>query len=231
MEASDFRADARAALSGNWLMAVLVCFVANLITGSGGSVNVNSNSGQPVQIELPYEMDSFLQNVLGITAGVILAIAIVLMVVSIVLSGVINLGKARYFLNLIDRKEADFSDLFSCFSQFGRALSMELLTLLMVLGGTLLLVVPGIMLMYSYAMSHYILLEDPTLTGWEAMQRSRAMMKGHRFELFWLELTFLGWEILAAFTLGIGSLFLNPYKEAARASFYRSLQNTYREQA
>lgn len=45
-------------------------------------------------------------------------------------------------------------------------------------------------------------------------------MRGHKSRLFWLDLTFLGWVFLSALSLGIGFLWLNPYKEAAWATFY-----------
>ena len=49
------------------------------------------------------------------------------------------------------------------------------------------------------------------------------LMEGHKFDLFWLHLTFLGWDLLAALTMNIGYLVLNPYRNAAEAAFYRTL--------
>ena len=49
------------------------------------------------------------------------------------------------------------------------------------------------------------------------------MMKGNKGRLFCLDISFIGWALLSALTLGIGELFLNPYVCAARAAFYRSL--------
>ena len=53
-------------------------------------------------------------------------------------------------------------------------------------------------------------------------------MSGNRLRLFCLQISFIGWEILCAFTLGIGSLWLNPYKQAATAAFYREISGTER---
>lgn len=226
MEASAHRARAREALRGNWVTAVLVSLIAGIISGAGTSPSINFNfeSDQPVQITVPEQMEQVLA-VLGIALPVILIISMVMLVVSLILGGVMDLGTARYNLNLIDRREAEFADLFSGFPQFAQALLMNVISGFLIFLGMLLFLVPGVILTYSFALAPYILSEDPNCTGWEALQRSRAMMKGHKLELFWLELTFIGWEILAAFTLGIGSLFLNPYKAAARASFFRDLQN------
>ena len=91
----------------------------------------------------------------------------------------------------------------------------------------LLLIIPGIVKMFSYAMTPYILEENPELTANEAIDRSRAMMKGHKFDLFWLYLSFLGWIILSIFTLGIGLLWLGPYIQTAHAAFYEDVKADY----
>lgn len=230
MEAYEHRARAREALRGNWVTAVLVYFVAGLVIGgsdsSGFNFNFNLNiEGGHVDFSMPQELEQFLTGTLGIAVPMILGIGLVLLVVRIALGGVLELGRATYSMNLIDGVQGEFADLFTGFYRFYDALIMNLVCFLAVFGGFLLFVVPGVMLSYAYAMAPYILAENPDISGVEALRMSRLMMKGHKWELFWLELTFIGWEILAAFTLGIGSLFLNPYKAAARASFFRDLQN------
>ncbi|MFD0704280.1 DUF975 family protein [Alloscardovia venturai] len=92
---------------------------------------------------------------------------------------------------------------------------------------SLLLAIPGIVKSYSYSMSYY-LTEDWGNQGYklkstEAINESRRLMKGHKWELFVLDLSFLGWIILTPFTLGFLLLWLVPYMSATRAAFYRNL--------
>ena len=98
-------------------------------------------------------------------------------------------------------------------------IAASFLQTLYVLLWTLLLIIPGIVAGYSYAMTPYILAENPDLTASEAISRSKEMMEGNRMDLFVLELTFIGWELLCILTLGIGNLWLGPYKAAAKAAF------------
>ena len=91
----------------------------------------------------------------------------------------------------------------------------------------LLLIIPGIVKMFSYAMTPFILEEHPELGANEAIDHSRAMMKGHKFDLFWLCLSFIGWMILCLFTLGIGYLWLIPYMQTSIASFYEDVKADY----
>ena len=92
----------------------------------------------------------------------------------------------------------------------------------------LLFVIPGIIATYSYAMTSYILAENPELTASEAIDMSKEMMEGNRFRLFCLHMSFIGWAILCVFTFGIGYLWLAPYMQAAQAAFYREVSGTER---
>lgn len=234
MEARDHRARARAALAGNWVTAALVFFVAGLIGGgsdsSGFSFNINLNieGGQPIEFSMPQQLQEFLEVTLGLTMPLILSLALVLLVVRLALSGVMSMGKARYGMNLIDGREAGFADLFGGFSRFYDALIMNVVTVLMIFLGMLLFVIPGMILAYAYAMAPYILEENPDISGTEALRLSRRMMKGHKGELFWLELTFLGWSIVAALVPLVGGAVLSAYKGVSKASFYRDIQRQNR---
>ena len=73
-------------------------------------------------------------------------------------------------------------------------------------------------------MTPFILAEHPNLTASQAISLSEDIMDGHKAELFFLDLSFIGWSFLSALTLNLGNIALNPYKNAARAAFYRQLQ-------
>ncbi|MCR4611368.1 MAG: DUF975 family protein [Lachnospiraceae bacterium] len=86
-------------------------------------------------------------------------------------------------------------------------------------------IIGGIIKFFSYAMVPYIIAENPTLTPNQAITLSRKMMNGHKWELFVLYLTFIGWEILNFITFGLlGLFFLNPYIESTLAQFYLKLR-------
>ena len=90
---------------------------------------------------------------------------------------------------------------------------------------SLLLIVPGIVKFYAYAMTPYILIDNPELSANQAINLSKKMMKGHKFDLFFLQLSFVGWIFLSIFTLGIGLLWVMPYMMASQAAFYQDLKN------
>ena len=92
---------------------------------------------------------------------------------------------------------------------------------------SLLFIIPGIVKCFSYSMTPFILEEHPELGANEAIDHSRAMMKGHKFDLFWLILSFIGWGFLCLFTFGIGYLWLTPYMETSVAAFYEDVKADY----
>lgn len=114
--------------------------------------------------------------------------------------------------------------MFDCFNCYGRALGTKLLTTIFIFLWSLLLFIPGIIKSYSYAMTYYIALDNPELGANECIERSMKMMKGHKGRLFLLDLSFIGWILLALLTLGIGLLWVNPYMKTARSHFYEELK-------
>lgn len=92
---------------------------------------------------------------------------------------------------------------------------------------SLLLIVPGFIKMYAYALTPYILIDHPELSANQAINLSKKMMKGHKFDLFFLHLSFIGWGIISIFTLCIGLIWLVPYMTTAQAAFYQEVKNEY----
>lgn len=149
--------------------------------------------------------------------------------VHFIIGGVIELGYCKFLLKQHNGLDPQFNDLFSEFDRFGNGFAQRFLRNLYSSLWALLFIIPGIIASYRYAMTPYIMAENPNLTASEAISRSKEMMDGHKADLFVLHLTFIGWDILAALTLNIGYLWLNPYKNAAEAVFYRELKAQQQE--
>lgn len=83
----------------------------------------------------------------------------------------------------------------------------------------------AIVVKYMYSMVPYLLHDYPELTPREAMKISREMMSGQKWELFVLDLTFIGWILLSIITFGVGMIFVEAYMSTARAAFYEDLKS------
>ena len=217
MEYSTLRRRARENLRGNWGVSVGAAFVALLfgaLLTSGGVTNVNLDE------ELLYELPDVILQILSLW----LSVSGVLGFASFIIGGTIQLGYCRFLLNQHDGQPHSLSDLFSQFDRFGTGFAQAFLRGLYVFLWSLLLVIPGIVKSFSYAMTPFLLAEYPELTVSQAITLSRKIMDGHKADLFFLGLSFIGWALLSILTCGIGSLWLNPYVNATWAAFYRQLQ-------
>ena len=133
-------------------------------------------------------------------------------------------GYSIVLLSVMRGGEMNIGGLFDGFNDFGRIVGTKLLQVIYTFLWTLLLVIPGIIKNYSYAMTDFILKDQPELANNAAIEKSMAMMDGNKMKLFLLDLSFIGWAILCLFTFGIGFLFLQPYVQSAHAAFYEDLK-------
>ena len=221
---SEIRRQARDNLRGHWGQAVIAAMVAGLLGGgitsasssAGGSAGSSSGTLDLEAFQsLPPEVMHVATTILGVVG--------ILALVGFIIGGTVQLGYCVYLLKQYHRQETSIGDLFSQFFRFGTGFAQQFLVGLYALLWSLLFVIPGIVKTFSYAMTPFILADNPNLTANQAITRSRELMDGHKWELFVLSLTFIGWEILGTLTFGIGLLWVTPYKNAAYAAFYRQL--------
>ena len=223
MTSSELRAIARRNLEGTWGISVGVALVAAILGGSmaGAGSNINFNINEESIRNLPPIFWTVLLPLVSV-AGL-------LGIVSFILGGTVELGYAKFLLKQYDRKQLQFSDLFSQFERFGTGFAQKFLRTLFTVLWSLLFIIPGIVKGLSYAMTPFILEEHPEMTASEAIKASMKLMDGHKMDLFILGLSFIGWSLLACLTMGIGFLFLNPYINAAYAAFYRGISGQRQE--
>jgi uncharacterized membrane protein len=137
---------------------------------------------------------------------------------------VLGYGLTVTFLESFRGKQPEIGDLFEGFKNYGKVLGTMLLTALYIILWSLLLLVPGIIKSYSYAMTPYLLRDNPELSAEELICKSMEIMKGRKAKLFLLDLSFIGWILLSVFTLSIGLLWILPYMYSARAAFYEDVR-------
>lgn len=222
MTCSDYRRVARENLRENWAVSIGVCALAwllgGLLVGSSFLPEFNFRiEGQDIS------SIADLLNLLTVESISAFGLGSALGLAQLIIGGVIQLGLATYLLKQHNRANFEFQDLFSQFHRFGQGFAQKFLRGLYVTLWSLLFVIPGIVKGYAYAMTPFIMAENPDMSANDAITASCELMDGHKAELFILDLTFLGWSFLAALTLNIGNLALNPYKNAAYAAFYKDL--------
>ena len=198
LQNSQIRKKSLEALDGNWgnaAILMLVYMALSILLSTGGNVCLSP-------LGTPWNALSNLSSLLLIPMGY--AITVV-------------------FLGFLRGEKLEVKGLFKYYPS-GRVWILGILTAIYTLLWALLLLIPGIIKSYSYAMAPYILKDNPEMGAEEAIVESMKMMKGYKLKLFLLDLSFIGWIILMILTLGIGLLLLAPYMNTARATFYEELK-------
>lgn len=146
------------------------------------------------------------------------------LIASLLVGGALGLGATSFYLGIARGANPPVSDVFSGFKNFVNAFVLYLLMGIFVFLWTLLLIVPGIIASFRYSMAYYIMKENPDISPLDAIRQSKELMAGHKWRFFVLNLTFIGWALLAILTLGIGYLWLAPYIYVTQAHFYDDLK-------
>lgn len=139
-------------------------------------------------------------------------------------SAVLTTGYQWYSLRVSRSLKAAFSNLFDpmniLFKVVGLTIAIAVLTFLW----SLLLIIPGIVAGYSYRQAYYILYDNPEYGILQCIRESKRMMRGYKLDLFVLDLSFLGWYLICAMTLGILFIWKMPYFEVTYAAYYNALR-------
>ena len=211
----EFKNAALAALRGNWAPAVLATLVVAIIecpiVGASSLYQLfNSDAFAFGTVPAAYS---------GLNGGTTLLSIFVLLPLGV---GFANAFNALYVYS----NSNVISNTFGYgFKIYWRAVGGMFLVQLFTALWTLLLIVPGIIKAYSYSMTPYILVDNPELSARDAIRKSQQMMVGQKFNLFYMQLSFIGWFFLACLTGGIGFLWLVPYYRTSEAVFYQNLKN------
>lgn len=162
--------------------------------------------------------------IVAIITGVCSAIPGVGALAALVITGPLMLGLAVVFSKLIKGEKAEIANVFDGFKNFVNSFLLYILNSIFTFLWSLLFVVPGIVMSYAYSMSFYILKDNPELSANEARKQSIEMMRGNKWRLFCLDLSFIGWALLSILTFGILMLWISPVQQASHAAFYESLK-------
>lgn len=146
-------------------------------------------------------------------------------IIGLFVNGPIAIGLVIFSLSLARNKKAKLEQIFEGFQDYSRAVEAYILLFAKVFVWTLLFIVPGVIAALSYAMTYYILVEDPKIGAMEAIKKSIRMMEGSKEKLFRLNLRFFGLGLLCILTLGIGFLWLIPYMHVTYAKFYEDIKD------
>lgn len=240
----ELKARAKEVLRGNYWVAFLISLVIGFATGgggggSGGRSGGNFNRGNIDGFRGSYNWDwSYDGNpfsfsdwepdwllILGAVSAILGIILIVAIGIRVFLGYPLEVGGRKYFVQSAQyfNNKRCFRFAFDGQNYLGIVGTMFLKGIFTFLW-TLLFIIPGIVKAYAYRMVPYILADNPNIGARRAIELSNEMTRGHKFDMFVLDLSFLGWYLLGMMALFIGVLFVDPYRHATEAELYLVLR-------
>lgn len=236
---SELKERGRAAKSRAYWRCVLCALILNLISEIGGSLGgFRGSSFDASGFEHSSDMFSYggpsffgifppMSVFVAFTGIMIAVIWVAAIVLQIFILEPLEVGAQRFFI--VNRvQDAELGEIGAAFRANGylNVVKTQFLRYLYTFLWTLLFVIPGIVKSYEYRMIPYILAENPEIDTREAFRLSRNMMMGEKWNAFVLDLSFIGWHILSAFTCGILDVFYtNPYQACTNAELYDTLKS------
>ena len=142
-----------------------------------------------------------------------------------IMSVMLGVGFTSFCLKAARGAAAGFASLFDAFENFIHLLLLQILISVFVFLWSLLLVIPGVIAAYRYSMAVYIMLDDPSKGPMECIRESKQMTYGYKGELFFLDLTFLGWYLLTL--IPFVSVYVEPYIRLTKSNYYRALSGRW----
>lgn len=161
---------------------------------------------------------------LSLVLGIILSVSAITFVGPFILLGPLYLGLSMFSIEVVRTSNGKFETGFKGFKQFGTAFIASLLMTLFTSLWALIFIFPAFIAIFRYSMTFYIIADNPSISGSEAIKKSKEMMKGHKWELFVLLFSFFWWYVLGVITFGLAYIYVIPYVEATVVNFYEKIK-------
>lgn len=222
----ELKANARHLLKANYWKAVIVGIILTFLYSSVEISSSNAARNSDLSDMIAALDNRSLLAVAAVIFGIIIIALVIDLLLTIFVWNPIEVGCQKFYVNCKEGN-SKFGDIVYAFKNgYGHVGAVMFFRTLFTFLWSLLFIIPGIVKSYEYMMIPFILADEPTISRKEAFARSKAMMQGNKWNAFVLDLSFLGWLILACFTLGILNIFfVNPYMYLTHAELYHSLKN------
>ena len=137
----------------------------------------------------------------------------------------LSVAYAYYILAFVRGKRLELSDVIEFMKKYWWISFLAgLVVALVIIAGSILLVIPGIIAALGLTYYEEVCADNPEMRAVDIAKKSWEITKGHKMDLFVLGLSFVGWAIVAAFTLGILYIWLTPYMTVTFTLFYEQIK-------
>ena len=196
------------------VITLVLSLLSGLFTGTLASdlEKIFTDLGIPFTFHLPsfFELPEVACTFIALIVGMI--------------STVLAQGYTLYHLGIHEKRTMPYATLFDGFTFAGKIILLDILTTVLITLWSFLLVLPGLVAAYRYSLAVYNLCENPDIGVMEALRMSKKQTRGYKWSLFVLDLSFIGWYILSALTMGLLNIWLEPYVMQTRVCCFQFIK-------
>ena len=168
----------------------------------------------------------FVTVMLSLPIFILSMISVLGTIIDFLLFGVVWISYLSFFLPIARNKKVRVNTLFSGFKRYEFYTMVYLLFLLKLIIGTIIFIIPGLIAKYRYQLVPFVIADNPNITNpADALNKCKILMKGNKWRLFTLQMSFIGWWFLSVLTFGIGFLWLVPYMNVTFAKLYDDISS------
>lgn len=222
----ELKINAKAAFKQNYWRCVLAGLIWTLATGCVATYSYTNQADQKAQIDALMADGTFTPGMAIAFLSIVAAVTVISFLLLIFIRNPLVVSVARFF-KTNSSQPATLGEIKHPFSggRYLKTVGTVVLEDIIVGLFCILLIIPGIVKSYDYYLVKFILADEPELSGREALRKSKEMMRGHRWNTFVLNLSFIPWYLLGGITLGLVSIFyVMPYVLQTDAQLYLTLK-------
>lgn len=211
----EWKRNGKSSIKGKIGILFLIGLFTSFTGGNFGGVSFNSR-----ELELSSEKEIIMFFLIMLF---ILIATLIVSIASIFIIAPFTLSRHYVYLKVARGENVRFVDAFYGFKDYWASVRLYLLTNIYIYLWSFLLLIPGIVAMYKYSFAFYYLAENPRSSAKKCIKESKELTYCFKGNLFLLDLSFIGWNLLVLMTLGILGIWVYPYRQASYSTAYLDL--------
>ena len=216
-----YKSFAKQQLQGRWGIPILISVIITIITSIFAIPDMIRTISESSNMLAAENMDQYVLAMSELSSS---STSFISTIIQTIVAGILSIASLNVYIQMTRSPEpVSFSLFIEGLNNWFRATLATLWQFLWVFLWSLLFIIPGLIKSIEYSMMFYIVAEYKNISVTKAMKISMIITRGHKMDIFILELSFLGWILLSCLTLGIGLIFLQPYMELTFVNTFHDL--------
>ena len=216
-----YKSFAKQQLQGRWGIPILITVIITIITCIFAIPDMIRTISESSNVMASENIDQYILAMSELSSS---NTSFISTIIQAIVAGILSLASLNVYIQMTRSPEpVSFSLFIEGLNNWFKATLATLWQFIWLFLWSLLFIIPGVIKSIEYSMMFYIIAEYKNISVTKAMKISMIITKGHKMDIFLLELSFIGWVLLSCLTLGLGLIILEPYVELTHVNTFHDL--------